>query len=442
MRSPEPDANQATDMHIQTPNPAVHACLRGESLFRVMRSLIADELGRQRHLRVIPRAWRGWTRSTRLFLESASRDGASQDSPEVDSIELLAVASRVGQFFHVDRGGFGPEADHDGALVGAATLGGWCDLVERSGGASITVQTSGSSGMPKPCTHAMEELRAEASEHARVLAMFHAEQVGECAHERERRVVALTPCHHIYGLMFGVLVPEALGASVIERVGVEPSRVRRELRAGDLVVSHPAGWRLLVESTDALPAIVAISSGAPLPAELHAGLVARGARVLDVYGCSELGGIGRRSEPGAAFELLGRWKSLPAEAPDQLCSAGERRFSVEGRRDGAVQVAGINVFPGEVARVLREHPRVVDCVVRPMSPGEGDRLKAFIVARDATPDEGEASDQVDVALDELRAELDAFARARLSTPQRPVSWTFGRVLPTTASGKPGDWRIT
>jgi acyl-coenzyme A synthetase/AMP-(fatty) acid ligase len=94
-----------------------------------------------------------------------------------------------------------------------------------------------------------------------------------------------------------------------------------------------------------------------------------------------------------------------------------------------VQVGGTNVFPAHVADVLALHPQVREAAVRLMRPDEGNRLKAFIVARPGAD------------VDALRTGLPAWAAQRLTAPERPAAWTFGPRLPRQASGKPADWII-
>jgi long-chain acyl-CoA synthetase len=101
---------------------------------------------------------------------------------------------------------------------------------------------------------------------------------------------------------------------------------------------------------------------------------------------------------------------------------------VGSRRDAAVQVGGVNVFPERVRQVLIEHPQVVDAAVRLMRPDEGLRLKAFVVPR---PDAGAGFTQ------ELRAWIDT----RLAAPERPKAITLGQQLPRGQLGKAADWSI-
>ncbi len=100
------------------------------------------------------------------------------------------------------------------------------------------------------------------------------------------------------------------------------------------------------------------------------------------------------------------------------------------RRDGAVQVGGINVHPETVRTLLLSHPGVADAEVRLMHPAEGERLKAFIVPQ-----------QPAGAGEELRRDLEALVAERLTPPERPRAFTFGEAVPSNAMGKRVDWRI-
>ena len=68
--------------------------------------------------------------------------------------------------------------------------------------------------------------------------------------------------------------------------------------------------------------------------------------------------------------------------------------------------------------------------LRLMRPGEGVRLKAFVVPR---PGAGAAASFTQ----ELRNWIDA----RLAAPERPKAITLGERIPRGALGKPADWSI-
>ena len=55
------------------------------------------------------------------------------------------------------------------------------------------------------------------------------------------------------------------------------------------------------------------------------------------------------------------------------------QFHVLGRKDAVVQVGGVNVNLARIRETMQRYPGVRDCVIRAMTPGEGHRLKAFLV---------------------------------------------------------------
>jgi 4-coumarate--CoA ligase (photoactive yellow protein activation family) len=255
------------------------------------------------------------------------------------------------------------------------------------------------------------------------------------------------PGHHIYGFLFTVLLPRALGiAEVLDLRTAAPSTVLREARSGDLIVAHPGWWEQAARLAPRFADDVAgVSSTAPCPDALAQALLDAGLRLLQVYGSSETAGVGWREEGGAPFTLLPYWTrtgdaatlartlpdggTVPYPLQDRLDWEDERRFRPAGRIDNAVQVGGVNVFPAYVADVLRMHPRVAEVAVRLMRADEGRRLKAFVVPSDAIGDEA------------LRHALLDWCAERLTTAERPAAISFGARLPRQASGKPADWII-
>ena len=65
-----------------------------------------------------------------------------------------------------------------------------------------------------------------------------------------------------------------------------------------------------------------------------------------------------------------------------------------------------------------------------MNPGEGGRLKAFIVPTNLSFD---AAD--------LRRQLTTWCDARLTAPERPKAFSFGPELPRNALRKLADWPL-
>jgi long-chain acyl-CoA synthetase len=390
---------------------------RGNFLERVVTDLLAAELGRMRPGRPPPAA--PWA----LDVEFVRDLGA-------DSLDLMGLGTALVDTLHLDAG-------IDERLLARPRPADWVEIA-RAGldacGSALTFRTSGSSGDPKRCTHALATLGQEAEALAALV-------------PGRRRILSAVPSHHIYGFLFTVLLPQRLGElAVIDIRQAAPSALAGLVRAGDLIVAHPAWWEAAARCAPAFAAdVVGVTSTAPCPDAFADALAAAGLRLLQVYGSSETAGVGWREGADTPFALLPHWtraderdallRMLPDGSTrcyplqDRLDWTDTRHFLPAGRIDAAVQVGGTNVFPAYVADVLAQHPDVREAAVRLMRPDEGRRLKAYVVARRGAD------------IDALRAGLPAWVRQRLAPPECPVAWTFGPRLPRQASGKPADWII-
>ncbi len=401
--------------------PAWHA--RPGVLARVVADLIAAEVG---HLRPggshLPE--RPWPDDL----------GLGEEGLGLDSLELLAVASALSEALHLHESGL------EDLLLAHRRIGEWVDIAARGLAefdALLTFRTSGSTGTAKPCTHALATLQQEV-DHLQTLTAG------------TRRVLSAVPAHHIYGFLFTVLLPARLGCEDVQDIRRQtPASLAQWLRSGDLVVGHPAHWALVARHAGRLTAGVrGVTSTAPCPDALADGLQAIGLECLtQVYGSSETAGIGTRNAAAAPFRLMPHWLREDGGSgrllrldpdggrhahtvQDRLEWHTAQEFTVRGRLDDAVQVGGNNVFPSHVREVLVAHPLVAEAVVRLMTPEEGSRLKAFVVAVPG------------VDPHTLRAELWSWCETRLGAPSRPKAYTFGEHLPLTPLGKAADWPLS
>ena len=387
-------------------------------MHRFIADLIASELAAMR--RPVDIATGGWTRDTHL-----------NEDLGVDSLELMGLASALAEALHMHESGI------EDYLLARRTLGDWCAIAQASlekFSARMTFRTSGSTGQPKRCMHTLHALWQEVQEVAPLLS--------SCS-----RMFAAVPSHHIYGFLFTILLPHALGldsTSVADLRQSSPARLARDLREGDVIVGHPEFWRMALRVLPAFPATVTgISSTAALPLEIDADLRTAGlSKLLQIYGSSETAGVGWRARNDEPYRLFSFWKHAAEEgnrliregeadavdAPDLLAWHGERYFQPAGRVDHAVQVGGVNVFPQRVRRELLLHPEVAEVAVRLMRPDEGNRLKAFVVPRDPGADTARLSN-----------ELAIWTRQRLGTAEQPRSFSFGDSLPMDQQGKQADW---
>lgn len=341
------------------------------------------------------------------------------DGLGLDSIEQLGALGALAETFDLDDTALGQALPDQ--------VGGWIDWIVRgqaTGKPRLIVRTSGSTGTPVVCRHAVADLVEEAR--------FLATQLAG-----RRRVVALVPAHHLYGIIWTALLPSLMDIPVVVRTPGTPLNVA----GGDLIVAVPDQWRTLSRLIRTFPGdVVGISSAAPLDDGLGSALLASGlGRLLDIYGSSETGGIAMRELPATAYALLPRWRLVSTghddwqlvgrdnrhyALPDHVERIGERTLRPIRRRDGAVQVGGHNVWPARVAEALRQVDGVANAVVRLHADG---RLKAFIVP-DGDRDPAE-----------LAVIVERYAADRLSVPERPRHLRFGTALPCNAMGKPEDW---
>lgn len=384
------------------------------SVSRIVLDLLAEEVGRSRHRSAAALGVAGWSDATR----------GDADGLDLDSLERLDVAAALTEFFHLHE--YGAE-DY---LLAMPSVGEWCDLIEQSlsaTGTHLTFRTSGSTGTPKRCTHAVADLQAEAA--------VWADMLGEIP-----AIVALVPSHHIYGTLFTAMLPDRMTGDC--RVERSMGGAVAAARAGSVVVGTPTLWAHLARSVLAFPpGLTGISSTAPLSAQLAHQLAGqRLSRMIEIYGSSETGGVAMRTSPVDPFMLLSGWSRGEAGGLQRLAADGspltvampddsewldDRRFGLRGRRDGAVQIGGRNVFPERVRDVLLAHAGVADAAVR--LEAETGRLKAFIVP------------QAGLAEDRLVDELDRWCGERVTDVERPRRFAIGFALPMSAMGKPADW---
>lgn len=394
--------------------PDVRATLFSRrSILRLVSDLLAAELSRSRGRSPLLLGVESWNERTVL--------GAG--GLDLDSLERLDASAALSEFFHLAEHG---AEDH---LLILPTLGDWCDLVAEAlatCGTHLTFRTSGSTGVPKRCTHAVADL---ADEMARWVQLFGPAD----------RIVSMVPSHHIYGTLFTAMLPDRLGIE-IEHARAGGTAVMRA-EAGTWVIATPTLWAHVARACPILPSgVVGISSTAPMPAALAGQLRAQGLdRLVEIYGASETGGIAYRDMPDASYTLLDVWQHVGdgevirsgADGPmrhrlmDHSDWSDDRHFRLIGRRDGAVQVGGVNVFPERVREVLLMHDHVEDAAVR-LEPSSH-RLKAFIVpTRDK---HGDA----------LAGDVDRWCAKHLADVERPRHLTFGVDLPRDTMGKLVDW---
>jgi long-chain acyl-CoA synthetase len=363
--------------------------------------------------------------------EVASINAASRIDAQglgVDSLALLDLAASVSTFFGLH------ESELEDDLLRRRTVGDWTATVMRGwahGSRSITFATSGSTGAPVLCKHPWADIAQEMD--AQTLLFT-----------GRSRVLGLVGPRHIYGFLFCALLPRWLGVPFVDiraSAATGPASVARE---GDLVVGFPMRWDLAALGGVWKPDVTGATSTGPIKPATVTTLREHGlARMVEIYGSSETGGIAWRDEPTDVLHPFAHWSvrsdgqlervdpKIPGKtrvvAPPDVLAVRQTGFEVVGRRDGKVQVAGTNVSCAHVAAVMAEYPDVRECTVRLMRANEGTRLKAFVVLTESTSE------------DATRRTLRAWLPTRLSPAETPADIVFGTALPRDAHGKLADW---
>lgn len=295
---------------------------------------------------------------------------------------------------------------------------------------TVTFFTSGSTGKPKPCVHQESHLRQE------LLGVL--PNIQNC-----KRALVTVPLHHLYGFTFGLLLPQALGIPIQSEVPF-PTVIAATLKEHDLIIAIPLLYDHICDSPDIVGKNISCISGtAPLAKDTFAKMLEKGFVFIEHFGSSELGVMCFRKAPHDPFTLLPHFVEVKPDGSiirmlpdgsnmhcpiqDTIEWLDDRHLVPKGRKDFAVQIGGVNVFPSHVATIMEAHPSIKHCLVRLMRSEEGSRLKAFIVP------------SVDVDEKELRMTIRAFMKTSLTDAERPASLTFGIELPRNLIGKPTDW---
>lgn len=256
----------------------------------------------------------------------------------------------------------------------------------------ITLFSSGSTGEPKAIPKAWPQLEAE----LRVQMALWGERMAGT------RVLASVSHQHIYGLLFRILLPLALGRPFDRRTIDYPEQLVTQGAPWCLIAS-PAFLSRLDPAMPATGCRLIVSSGGPLQLE-----DARQARTLlgqlpvEIFGSSETGGIGWRQRHREQTP----WTALPGVevrvGPDQglllrspfleengwLACADrialhEEGFELLGRQDRIVKLEEKRISLDEVEARLQALAEVESAAVLALQQGHRQILGAVLVLSEA-----------------------------------------------------------
>lgn len=369
---------------------------------RVIGAASADELSRRfnRHVDFLTIA--SWSADTPL-----GRGGLS-----LDGDEKAACARRAAALFGLD-----PEF-----LVEqpAQKIADWAHELAKAISAGLTTfsfKPAARSDEDSAYVHRADEIFQDAAAAANIL-------------YGRRRLLSFVAPHSLLGLELSILTPNLLGIETIDARGMTPDMLSSNLLFGDVLIATPTLWRYMMqEELKAPDNTLAVSFGEPMTLDLAATMRKSGFGVLrELYGSTETGLIGWRDTPGEAFVLFDHWRrdgdGLARIGPDGVPRrvdpmdvmewTGERSFALSGRRDGAIQIGAVNVFPDAVAAAMRSHPHIKDCEIVVGRRGDGAaRLIAHILLADrVAPNERTARD------------IDVWCRVNLRQQERPQIYNF------------------
>ncbi|HWB78420.1 MAG TPA: AMP-binding protein [Nannocystaceae bacterium] len=263
--------------------------------------------------------------------------------------------------------------------------------------------TSGSTGEPKRIPKLARQLLGE----AKLLVDAFAIVPG-------LRVLSTVPPHHIYGLLFGVLVPLVAGATIVVDAPLLPEEVAAAVakHRADVLVAAPVHLRAFaVLERHALHGIARVfCSGGPLARETAVVMREQlGAPVTEVLGASETGGIAWRLHdrdappfvplPGITITCADEGRMLlrsplldpqlkqPYATDDRIAEV-PGGFTHLGRIDDVVKIAGRRVALGDVEARVRSLPGVDDVVALRVAAhdGRGEAIALVVATRVHRPE--------------------------------------------------------
>ena len=326
--------------------------------------------------------------------------------------EFSICTKRVANFFG--------SANEFSGSVATANFSDWVrhtEAVIATGFETIMFTPAGHSESDPGCVHPTDRVFGDAAAAAN---LFHG----------RRRLLSLVAPHSLLGFTLTVLTPNLQRVQATDARALTPLELQKTLQFGDVLVATPSLWRyVLKEGVTAPDNTMGVSFGEPMTPELSADMRQAGfGAQREIYGSTETGLIGWRDSPTEPFVLFDHWSrkgddlvrsdstedSAPVAAMDVLSWVDGEKFILAGRRDGAVQIGAVNVFPDKIATTLCGHIFVRDCVVRVGKRKAGvNRLIAHISLIDTAP-----------PTEKTVRDIDQFCRKMLRPQERPSIFHF------------------
>ena len=279
-----------------------------------------------------------------LFVEYSGRGFLDAKPFYCDSLDLVSLAIEVGDFFGVTHSGL---EEH---FLRYRDLSSWVAIVEDSlqhYSATITFQTSGTTGEPKKVEHHITDLLQE----AKALASLFWER---------KSVDAFVRPHHIYGFLYSIVLPKFLDLEC-KYYEPLPSKHIFTKRENSLVIATPTLYKnlSLLEGSFAADTIL-VSSSEALAQEDYTFLQKRGAKsIYEFYGSSESLGVGYKTDPKDPYTLFEHLdQQTLKEVQDSLHFIDTKHFYLQERKDERIKHRGYKLHLQSYEQELNALPSI------------------------------------------------------------------------------------
>jgi 4-coumarate--CoA ligase (photoactive yellow protein activation family) len=269
---------------------------------------------------------------------------------------------------------------------------------------AICFQTSGTTGAAKSVRHSMVLMEREIN-----FLTQHFKQV--------RTIIPFVPSYTIYGFLFTVWLPEKLKAIVTYPSDINWTKESQS----SLIVASPFQWQWLLKSmpTNSV-SFLGVSSSAPLYKDLFQTILNKGILLTEIYGSTETLGVAFRQHWEDPFTLFPYWQ-LMKDGPDSTIQDRESQqviplmdmvkqyssdnFTLIGRKDKQVKIAGMLVDTDHITTVINGFPNVSACMVSAKFVGVEVLIQAAITLQNDGNDE--------------RASIENQLKQQLTAPEMP-----------------------
>lgn len=309
-------------------------------------------------------------------------------------------------------------------------------------GTKIHMYTSGSTGHPKAVLQRMKEFELDNA--------FIMSKWGDDFYKRI--VCSCVNQHHIYGLLFSVVLPFAAGVPFRRNRITVPAEFKSLTDTSYMIIAVPAFLKRTVEDETesfGLKSPVIFTSGGVLTPDVAKKTdQIMGFWPIEVYGSTETSGIAyRQSKNGLEWTpfdnaeisqnadgcliIRSPYISDPAgfETADLVEIFPDGRFLLKGRSDSIVKIEEKRISVTEVENRLNQNPYVKDCCVIAMADRR-QYLAAAVVLSPAGVEKFAGADKFDIN-QYFRNYLAGFFEAVVL----PRKWRYLDAIPQNAMGK-------